>query len=712
MNQIEQKHYTMDSFFGRLLETLDIEDQMKHEIHGFITANQDWKQSREEKMAIAQAWAKFEKKELQVSNLPREQLSKPHGHGPVLFALNCNTMPKNAPPEFGPEYDLKSPTLRAILAKQRSAMSLAELGESGFLIELVHRRFWHDPKRSKQPYAHLSKSLLDLHSSLRKELWEITTNPFALLLGKASFEWYTTIMDPELVRKVPFSNDKIFGVQACLYIEYDEQSHIRRLSLPALHPSATYYNLSLQHHAKISDTAWNFVLSASGKEMIDDDFYVRRAGVIRDLAGRGQVKTVKVTLPKASPKPKQVSRPAAPLGFRYEQSGQYVPTGILRKSWMYGMELAQAEESGLHVEQRDHGDLSTEEYQLNGLSYQRPLEAEEILAEKEIGEDSDGDDEDQEEPTDKKYFSELDPEEVEEESRKALLNSDQMKARLIEFVVRTVKKEQDEVVMSSVTDWPTDIVKYLASKGLYYKDDKRTTAPIRVLSADMVLRGIATPSQLQWPQHSKKELLMILMNRSSTGLLDSNRIKSQEHFKANGFSNLIAARKARAVRDEQQTAKAIALVDDYEKKHGSVTSAATIRKRQQKDAADLANGMPQKEIDERNNLARAQQASHIRMKIRANLAGVKSVTKFKGVERMLAEKAGNLSAILYQKLEMPDEKLTKGCYNEALKVLPAWLAAREERVNQMKKEGKNVHGKNANLAPSIGEKAYKKLKQA
>jgi hypothetical protein len=79
---------------------------------------------------------------------------------------------------------------------------------------------------------------------------------------------------------------------------------------------------------------------------------------------------------------------------------------------------------------------------------------------------------------------------------------------------------------------------------------------------------------------------------------------------------------------------------------------------------------------------------------------------------MLAEKAGNLSAILYQKLEMPDEKLTKGCYNEALKVLPAWLAAREKRVNQMKKEGKNVHGKNANLAPSIGEKAYKKLKQA
>jgi hypothetical protein len=59
-----------------------------------------------------------------------------------------------------------------------------------------------------------------------------------------------------------------------------------------------------------------------------------------------------------------------------------------------------------------------------------------------------------------------------------------MKARLIEFVIRTVKKEQKDLVKSSVTDWPTDIVEYLASRGLSY-DDKRTTAPIRVLSADM-----------------------------------------------------------------------------------------------------------------------------------------------------------------------------------------------------------------------------------
>jgi hypothetical protein len=130
------------------------------------------------------------------SNLPKGQLSKTHGEGPILFALNCNTMLKIPPSKFRPQYDLGSPTLRAIQEKQRSAMSLAELNLSGLYLELVHRRFWHHPKRSKQPYTHLSKELLDLHSALRKALWEITTNPFALLLGKTSFMWYTTTLDP------------------------------------------------------------------------------------------------------------------------------------------------------------------------------------------------------------------------------------------------------------------------------------------------------------------------------------------------------------------------------------------------------------------------------------------------------------------------------------------------------------------------------------
>jgi hypothetical protein len=154
------------------------------------------------------------------------------------------------------------------------------------------------------------------------------------------------------------------GVQYT-HIEYDKDRRIRRLSLPALHPSATCYNLSLQHRAKISDIAWNFVLSACGKESFDEEFYVRRATVIRSLAA-GQVQA-SLTQPKSIiARPKRLSRPAAPIGFRYEQSGQYVEPGIMRKSWLHGMELAQAaEESGLHVEQRDCADLPTEEYQVN-----------------------------------------------------------------------------------------------------------------------------------------------------------------------------------------------------------------------------------------------------------------------------------------------------------------------------------------------------------
>lgn len=158
-------------------------------------------------------------------------------------------------------------------------------------------------------------------------------------------------MDPERLEKVPFSDDRIFGVQACLYVEYDEQGQIRRLSLPALHPSATYYNLSLQHHAKISDIAWNFVLSGSGKEAIDHDFYSRRATIIRDLASDKQAGII---LPRVKQRKERVSRPVAPLGHRYEQSGQYVQAGLLRKSWLYSMEMAQAKEAGLHVEREDY----------------------------------------------------------------------------------------------------------------------------------------------------------------------------------------------------------------------------------------------------------------------------------------------------------------------------------------------------------------------
>jgi hypothetical protein len=50
--------------------------------------------------------------------------------------------------------------------------------------------------------------------------------------------------------------------------------------------------------------------------------------------------------------------------------------------------------------------------------------------------------------------------------------------------------------MSSVSEWPADIIKYLASKGLHYEDGTRTTAPVRVLSADMIVRDIATPTEL------------------------------------------------------------------------------------------------------------------------------------------------------------------------------------------------------------------------
>jgi hypothetical protein len=213
------------------------------------------------------------------------------------------------------------------------------------------------------------------------------------------------------------------------------------------------------------------------------------------------------------------------------------------------------------------------------------------------------------------------------------------------------------------------IVKYLASKDLHYEDGKRTTTPIRILSADMVLRGIATQAQLEWPTRTKKELVLVLMNRASTGLLDVNKIKSHDHFRANDWSNLAAAREARAVGDQKRTAASLALMDEYEKKHETLTDPATIRKRKARDEADLAKGMSQENIDARNQAARAQQASHIKKKIRAELAGV-PVNKLKSIELMLAEKSGTVNTALWRKLEMPDEKPKKKLLRRSLKEFP------------------------------------------
>jgi hypothetical protein len=138
-----------------------------------------------------------------------------------------------------------------------------------------------------------------------------------------------------------------------------------------------------------------------------------------------------------------------------------------------------------------------------------------------------------------------------------------------------------------------------------------------------------------------------------------NKIKTHEHFRANNWSNLSAAREARAIGDKKRTAASLALVDEYEKKHRILTDPATIAKRKAKDA-DLAKGMSQKAIDARNETARAQAAAHIKKKLRAEAAGVK-VNDLKSVELMLAEEDGIFITALWRKLKMPDEALTKGC---------------------------------------------------
>jgi hypothetical protein len=47
-----------------------------------------------------------------------------------------------------------------IQQKRCSSISLTLLSPSGLFVKLMHRGFWHDPKRLKRPYTHTSKRFL------------------------------------------------------------------------------------------------------------------------------------------------------------------------------------------------------------------------------------------------------------------------------------------------------------------------------------------------------------------------------------------------------------------------------------------------------------------------------------------------------------------------------------------------------------------------
>ena len=52
----EQKHCTVDSRFVFFLEALDVEDELKYDLHDFVISNMDWKQSpRRESCNVASA---------------------------------------------------------------------------------------------------------------------------------------------------------------------------------------------------------------------------------------------------------------------------------------------------------------------------------------------------------------------------------------------------------------------------------------------------------------------------------------------------------------------------------------------------------------------------------------------------------------------------------------------------------------------------------
>jgi hypothetical protein len=101
---IKTRFVTEKSFWKEVHTAETVNPLGKHNTLGALEY-ESRKQRRQQHRKLGQS---LSRESCRCSNLPQEQLSKPHGEGPVLFALNCNTMPKYLSQQFGPGDDLRA----------------------------------------------------------------------------------------------------------------------------------------------------------------------------------------------------------------------------------------------------------------------------------------------------------------------------------------------------------------------------------------------------------------------------------------------------------------------------------------------------------------------------------------------------------------------------------------------------------------------------
>jgi hypothetical protein len=203
----------------------------------------------------------FAAAEIQESGLPISKLVKPAGNDPIMFGLHYAPEHETAFQEFGVTPDASEPCIRVMATKMSIPCEASSLLAPGLWMELCFRRCIVPPHGTNElPHKVLGEDVLAIHFALRMALWQTCGNPLGLLLGKYSYKWFKSNIQTLAI--IPYSQTKIFGKRASLYIEADQNGNVTRITLPVLHPENAFYSIN-DDAASLNDLSWNFVLACA-----------------------------------------------------------------------------------------------------------------------------------------------------------------------------------------------------------------------------------------------------------------------------------------------------------------------------------------------------------------------------------------------------------------------------------------------------------------
>jgi hypothetical protein len=634
----------LESVLRAFLDALQTDDESKQKIFDFIVSAQGYQQSAEESALIDGIWDEFLHSEPQISQGPENELCRPSGHGPIIFGLHVPPTLKGGRVHTK-TVDPNSPTMKQMMLKQGLPATETDMEESGFWIETVFRRFYHPPPpRRKQVYSDLEPEVLNMHHELRSRLWDICSAPLGLVLGAQSFACYAEyIHSPgKKVKAIPFFEGRIFQRQACLYVEFNEDDTIKRLTVPALHPSAIFYRLAVENHAAISDLAWNFVLAASGNTSFDEDYFTIRASVVK--------KSMESALAKR-PSQKKASDPRDESVQLYSSPGK--KSNVLQQ-------------------------LQANEIYLGDGSQRNPRYIIDIA-------DDEFQEENEEASSLQQEIDRVYRENAEWKSQAQLLKTFALDTREKE---RHAKQGYQSIPWS---EWPAEITTFLLGKGIDYSIHPDTTSPALMLSLELIKRRVTTHQEMKNPA---LVLNMILARKTALREdVNARRVAAlRATYFATGWAKLINTRAKGHKQYLERRARNEKTFAEFENARVQETFQARFRreKAEAKAKEDRANGVSEEVVHKREYKVKMRRMLAAMNKKRTKAVGLARTHTLNEIESMKMEKLGCSLEEVHRRF--PLESLQNGDYDDYLLVLPYWQVFKERKLRKAKSLGLPFRG--------------------